>query len=123
MNIHEYQAKEILRQYGVPTGEGQIAISPEQAVNAAKTLGGDIWVVKAQIHAGGRGKGGGVKLARSLDEVEDLASSMIGMTLVTYQTGPEGKKVNQVLVEKGYNLDKEYYLAMVLDRAQEKIAV
>ena len=123
MKIHEYQAKEVLSQYGVSVPQGKVATTPEQARSVAQELGGNLWVVKAQIHAGGRGKGGGVKLARSLDEVEDLASSMIGMTLVTYQTGPEGKKVNQVLVEKGYNLDKEYYLAMVLDRAQEKIAV
>ena len=123
MKIHEYQAKEVLSQYGVSVPQGKVATPPEQARSVAQELGGNWGVVKAQIHAGGRGKGGGVKLARSLDEVEDLASSMIGMTLVTYQTGPEGKKVNQVLVEKGYNLDKEYYLAMVLDRAQEKIAV
>ncbi len=123
MKVHEYQAKEILSQYGVSVPQGRIAATPEKAKSVAQELGGNLWVVKAQIHAGGRGKGGGVKLAKTLDDVYDLSNAMIGMTLVTYQTGPEGKKVNQVLIEKGYNLNKEYYLALVLDRAQEKIAV
>ena len=123
MKVHEYQAKAILSQYHVSVPLGKIAHTPEQAKSVAREVGGNLWVVKAQIHAGGRGKGGGVKLARSLGEVEELARTMIGMTLVTYQTGPEGKKVTKVLVEKGYQLDKEYYLGLVLDRSAEKIAV
>jgi len=116
MNIHEYQAKEVLRKYGVATLKGQMAESPEKAVEAAKTVGGNLWVVKAQIHAGGRGKGGGVKIAKSLDEVRDLTKKMIGMTLVTHQTGPEGKVVNKVYIEAGCNIKKEYYCAVLLDR-------
>ena len=123
MKIHEYQAKEILTQYQVAVPLGKVAHTPEQAKSVAREVGGNLWVVKAQIHAGGRGKGGGVKVAHSLEDVEELARTMIGMTLVTYQTGPEGKKVNKVLVEKGYHLDKEYYLGLVLDRSAEKIAV
>ncbi len=123
MKIHEYQAKEILSHYQVSVPLGKVAHTSEQAKSVAREVGGNLWVVKAQIHAGGRGKGGGVKLAHSLDEVEELARTMIGMTLVTYQTGPEGKKVTKVLVEKGYNLDKEYYLGLVLDRSAEKITV
>ena len=123
MKIHEYQAKEILTQYQVAVPLGKVAHTPEQAKSVAREVGGNLWVVKAQIHAGGRGKGGGVKVAHSLEDVEELARTMIGMTLVTYQTGPEGKKVNKVLVEKGCHLDKEYYLGLVLDRSAEKIAV
>ncbi len=123
MKIHEYQAKEILSQYQIAVPLGKVAHTPEQAKSVAREVGGNLWVVKAQIHAGGRGKGGGVKLAHSLEEVEELSRTMIGMTLVTYQTGPEGKKVNKVLIEKGYALDKEYYLALVLDRSSEKISV
>ena len=96
MNIHEYQAKEVLRRYGVATLKGSVAHSPDEAVAAAKQIGGSVWVVKAQIHAGGRGKGGGVKIAKSIDEVGQLSKNMIGMTLITHQTGPEGKEVQKV---------------------------
>ncbi|MGZ5660827.1 MAG: ATP-grasp domain-containing protein, partial [Usitatibacter sp.] len=104
MNIHEYQGKEIFRKYGVATPRGFPAFSVDEAVAAAKKLGGPVWVVKAQIHAGGRGKGGGVKLARSVDEVRDIASKMLGMTLVTHQTGPAGRVVSRVLVEEGLQM-------------------
>ena len=116
MNIHEYQAKEILRKFGVPTLKGQVANTPEEAVKAAEQLGGPVWVVKAQIHAGGRGKGGGVKLAKTIDEVRTHAKNIIGMNLVTHQTGPEGKKVLRVLIEQGCNIQKEYYVAALVDR-------
>ena len=119
MNIHEYQAKEIFRKYGVPTPRGGVAFSGPEARKVAEELGGNLWVVKAQIHAGGRGKAGGVKLAKSLDEVEKLAEEMIGMTLVTHQTGPEGKVVKKVYIEEGADIKAEYYLGMVLDRALE----
>ncbi|NPA11388.1 MAG: ADP-forming succinate--CoA ligase subunit beta [Epsilonproteobacteria bacterium] len=119
MNIHEYQAKEIFRKYGVPTPRGGVAFSGPEARKVAEELGGNLWVVKAQIHAGGRGKAGGVKLAKSLDEVEKLATEMIGMTLVTHQTGPEGKVVKKVYIEEGADIKEEYYLGMVLDRALE----
>ena len=119
MNIHEYQAKEIFKKYGVPTPRGHIAYTPDEAVKAAQELGGNIWVVKAQIHAGGRGLGGGVKLARSTEEVKDWASKILGMTLVTHQTGPEGKLVQKVYIEEGADIKAEYYLGMVLDRALE----
>ncbi len=98
MNIHEYQAKEVLRRYGVATLKGRVAHSPDEAVAAAKEVGGSLWVVKAQIHAGGRGKGGGVKVAKSIDEVKDLAKKIIGMTLITPQTGPEGKHVHKIYI-------------------------
>src|SRR5262245_26269889 len=111
MNIHEYQAKEVFRKFGLPTLKGQMAESPEDAVRAAQNIGGKIWVVKAQIHAGGRGKGGGVKVAKSIDQVRELAENIIGMTLVTPQTGPEGKKVHKVYVEQGCDIKKEYYVA------------
>ncbi len=117
MNIHEYQAKELLRKFGVATLKGKLAHSPEEAVAAAKEIGGAIWVVKAQIHAGGRGKGGGVKVAKTLDEVADYTKKMIGMTLVTHQTGPEGKVVQKVFIEQGCNIAKEYYVACLIDRA------
>ncbi len=123
MNIHEYQAKEVLRKYGVATLKGKVAHSPEEAVAAAKEIGGSLWVVKAQIHAGGRGKGGGVKIAKSLDEVSLLAKNMIGMTLVTHQTGPEGKVVQKVFVEQGCNIAKEYYVACLIDRATGRAAM
>ncbi len=123
MNIHEYQAKEVLRKFGVATLKGQIASTPEEAVKAAQAIGGNIWVVKAQIHAGGRGKGGGVKLAKSLDEVRTLASQILGMTLVTHQTGPEGKKVHKVFIESGCNIAKEYYVACLIDRATGRVAM
>src|ERR1700753_1210896 len=121
MNIHEYQAKQILAKYGVPVPKGQVAYTPKEAVQAAQGLGGKLWVVKAQIHAGGRGKGGGVKLAKSLDEVETLAKSMIGMTLVTHQTGPEGKLVKRVYVEQGTKIKKELYLSILIDRATSRV--
>ncbi len=123
MNIHEYQAKEVLRKFGVATLKGQVAHTPEEAVAAAKTIGGNIWVVKAQIHAGGRGKGGGVKIAKTLDEVRDLANKMLGMTLVTHQTGPEGKKVQKIFIEAGCNIAKEYYVACLIDRATGRVAM
>ncbi|MRJ03088.1 MAG: ADP-forming succinate--CoA ligase subunit beta [Epsilonproteobacteria bacterium] len=119
MNIHEYQAKEIFREYGVPVPRGGVAFTGPEAREVAAQLGGNLWVVKAQIHAGGRGKAGGVKLARSLDEVEKIAEEMIGMVLVTHQTGPEGKRVEKVYVEEGADIQKEYYLGMVLDRSLE----
>src|SRR5689334_3734391 len=117
MKIHEYQGKELLKRYGVPVPRGIVARSPEEAYQAAKELGSDIVVVKAQIHAGGRGKGGGVKLARSADEARDLARQMLGMNLVTHQTGPEGREVCVLLIEEGLPIDKEFYLGIVLDRA------
>lgn len=121
MNIHEYQGKAILRQFGINVPAGKVAFNAEEAVGNAQELGGDIWVVKAQIHAGGRGKAGGVKVARSLEEVEKYAQEMLGKKLVTKQTGPEGKIVNRLLIESGCNIDKEYYLSFVIDREKEKI--
>ena len=123
MNIHEYQGKEIFRKYGVATPRGFPAFSVDEAVDAAKKLGGPVWVVKAQIHAGGRGKGGGVKLARSVDEVRDIASKMLGMTLVTHQTGPQGRVVKRLLVEEGADIKKELYVAMVVDRVLQKVVL
>ena len=119
MNIHEYQAKQIFQKYGVPTPKGKVAFSVDEAVENAKELGGPIWVVKAQIHAGGRGLGGGVKLAKSIDEVKELADEILGMTLVTHQTGPEGKLVQKIYIEDGADIQDEFYLGMVLDRAKE----
>lgn len=119
MNIHEYQAKQIFAKYGVPTPKGLMAESVKQAVANAETLGGSIWVVKAQIHAGGRGLGGGVKLARSLEEVEKLSKEILGMTLITHQTGPEGKLVQKLYIEEGADIKEELYLGVVLDRARE----
>jgi len=121
MNIHEYQAKQVLAKYKVPVPQGQVAYTPAEAVTAAQGLGGKLWVVKAQIHAGGRGKGGGVKLAKSLDEVEQLAKQMIGMTLVTHQTGPEGKLVKRIYVEQGTTIKKELYLSLLVDRASSRV--
>ena len=123
MNIHEYQGKEILRKFGVTTLKGKVAHSPDEAVAAAKEIGGNVWVVKAQIHAGGRGKGGGVKVAKSIDEVHSYAKQIIGMTLVTHQTGPEGKKVQKVLIEQGCNIAKEYYVACLVDRQTGRVAM
>ncbi|MCK2089763.1 ADP-forming succinate--CoA ligase subunit beta [Thauera aromatica] len=123
MKIHEYQAKELLRKYGVVTPRGFHCVSVDGAVKAAEELGGKIWVVKAQIHAGGRGKGGGVKLARSLDEVRQHASDILGMQLVTHQTGPEGQKVRNLLIEEGADIQKEYYVAALTDRATQKVAI
>jgi len=117
MKIHEYQAKEILRHYGVAVPEGGVAFSVDEAVAVAQRIGGSVWVVKAQIHAGGRGKGGGVRLARSLDEVRQHASQMLGMRLVTHQTGPEGRIVKRLLIEQGMNIAKEMYVGITLDRA------
>ncbi|MBI5718216.1 MAG: ADP-forming succinate--CoA ligase subunit beta [Burkholderiales bacterium] len=123
MKIHEYQAKEVLRAQGVPVPRGYPAFSVREAVEAAQKLGGKVWVVKAQIHAGGRGKGGGVKLARSMAEVEQLAGQILGMQLKTHQTGPEGQKVRRLLVEEGADIQKEYYLAALTDRATQKVAM
>lgn len=123
MNIHEYQAKEILRKYGVATLKGKVASTPNEAINAAKEIGGSVWVVKAQIHAGGRGKGGGVKVAKSIDEVGNLAQKIIGMNLITHQTGPEGKQVQKVFIEQGCNIEKEYYVAALVDRATSRVAM
>jgi len=120
MNIHEYQGKELFRKYGVPTPRGIPAFSVEEAVSAAQTLGGPVWVVKAQIHAGGRGKGGGVKLARSVEEVRDIATKMLGMTLVTHQTGPQGRLVRRLLIEEGADIRKELYAALVIDRGVQR---
>ena len=119
MNIHEYQAKELFRQYGVRTLEGVVASNPEEAANACKQLGGNIWVVKAQVHAGGRGKGGGIVLCRSADEVYEAASNLIGKQLITPQTTNEGVEVRKVYVEEGCNISKELYLGIVLDREKE----
>src|SRR5450432_2497099 len=116
MNVHEYQGKEILRKYGVATPRGIPCFSVAEADSAAREIGGSVWVVKAQIHAGGRGKGGGVKVAKSLDEVKQMTAKMIGMTLVTPQTGPEGKKVSKVYIEQGCDIKKEYYVAVLVDR-------
>jgi len=121
MNIHEYQGKAILRQFGVPVPEGEIAHSSEEAEKIARELGTDVVVVKAQIHAGGRGKGGGVKLAKSPEEAGEIAGEMLGMNLVTHQTGPAGKIVSKVLVEQGLDIKQEYYLGLVLDRASGKL--
>jgi succinyl-CoA synthetase beta subunit len=123
MNVHEYQAKKIMKDFGISVLGGGVATTPEEAVKVAKDLGGKVWVVKAQIHAGGRGKGGGVKVAKSIDEVKQFASEIIGMTLVTHQTGPEGKKVNQVLIEQGCEIDHEYYVGIVLDRTKSRITM
>ena len=123
MKIHEYQAKELFKKYGVPVPEGGVAFSPDEAVGIAKSLGGFPVVIKAQIHAGGRGKGGGVKLAQSESEVQSLADQIIGMELVTHQTGPGGRRVKKVLVEQGLNIEKELYLSIVPDRAIAKIVV
>ena len=123
MKIHEYQAKELLRKYGVVTPRGHHCVSVDGAVKAAEELGGKVWVVKAQIHAGGRGKGGGVKLARSLDEVREHANAILGMQLITHQTGPEGQKVRNLLIEEGADIKKEYYVAALTDRATQKVAM
>src|SRR5512135_2677180 len=123
MKIHEYQGKEILRQFGVPTPRGIACFDVEEAVAAAKQLGGNVWVVKAQIHAGGRGKGGGVKVAKTPDEVAALAGQILGMQLKTKQTGPDGQKVRRLLIEEGADIRKEYYLAVLTDRATQQVAL
>ena len=123
MKIHEYQGKEIFRKFGMPTPRGIPAFSVDEAVKAAQSLGGPVWVVKAQIHAGGRGKGGGVKLARSVDEVRDLARKILGMQLVTHQTGPGGQKVRRLLIEEGADIGKELYVGMVVDRGTQRVCL
>jgi succinyl-CoA synthetase beta subunit len=132
MNIHEYQAKALLREFGAPLSKGVPAFTPDEAVAAAKELGGSLWVVKSQIHAGGRGKGhfkepsagdkGGVRLARSIDEVKTFAKEMLGATLVTVQTGPAGKQVNRLYIEEGATIDKEFYLSALVDRVSARVA-
>ncbi len=123
MNVHEYQAKDLMREMNISVLNGGTAKSGDEAVEVAKKLGGNIWVVKAQIHAGGRGKGGGVKLAKSLDEVKKFGDEIMGMNLVTHQTGPEGKTVNTILIEEGCDIDHEYYVGIVLDRDTSKITM
>ena len=122
MNIHEYQAKAVLREFGVPVPRGIPAFSPEEAVKAVGKLGGSVWVVKAQIHAGGRGKAGGVKVVKTVDEVKKEASRMLGSTLVTHQTGPHGKEVNRVYIEEGAAIAKEFYLSLLVDRESSRVA-
>jgi len=123
MKIHEYQGKEILREFGVPTPRGVACFSVDEAVAAAQKLGGKVWVVKAQIHAGGRGKGGGVKVAKSLDDVKQFASQILGMHLITHQTGPEGQVVRRLLIEEGAQIAKELYVGMVVDRVSQRVAL
>ena len=122
MNIHEYQAKAVLKSFGVSVPRGGIAFSPDEAVQHAESLGGPVWVVKAQIHAGGRGKGGGVKVVKSVDDVRAEADRMLGMTLITHQTGPEGKEVGRVYIEEGSQIDRELYLSILVDRATSKVS-
>ena len=122
MNIHEYQAKQVLGSFGVPVPRGFVAFSADEAVEAAEKLGGPVWVVKAQIHAGGRGKGGGVKVVKSIDEVRAEATRMLGMTLVTHQTGPEGKEVGRIYIEEGSDIARELYLSALVDRATSRIS-
>jgi succinyl-CoA synthetase beta subunit len=123
MNIHEYQAKAVLRDFGVPVPRGVPAFSVDEAVNGARQLGGPVWVVKAQIHAGGRGKAGGVKVVKSIDDVQKEAARLLGSTLVTHQTGPQGKEVHRVYVEEGSAIDKEFYLSMLVDRGTGRVAI
>ncbi|ALS27534.1 subunit beta of malate--CoA ligase [Paenibacillus sp. 32O-W] len=123
MNIHEYQGKEVLKQYGVTVPEGKVAFTVDEAVEAAKALGTSVVVVKAQIHAGGRGKAGGVKVAKNLDEVREYASQLLGKTLVTHQTGPEGKEVKRLLIEQGCDIKKEYYVGVVVDRSTGRVVM
>ena len=123
MNLHEYQAKILFTEYGIPVTPGSHAHNVKDALRHAADLGGDGWVVKAQVHAGGRGKGGGVKLARSIDDVKKLASEILGMQLITHQTGPEGQKVRRLLIEDGADIKKEYYVSAVTDRATQRVAM
>lgn len=123
MNIHEYQGKELLRKYGVAVPHGHVAFSPDEAVKVAKEIGSDVIVVKAQIHAGGRGKAGGVKIAKNLDEVRTYAKELLGKILITHQTGPEGKEVKRLYIEEGSDIQKEYYLSLVLDRATSRVTM
>ena len=120
MKIHEYQGKDIFKSNGVPVPKGQPAFSPKEAIEVAKQIGGNKWVIKAQIHAGGRGKGGGIKIAKSLKEVEDFSTLLLGKKLITHQTGPEGKEVNRLLIEEGIDIKRELYTSIVLDRSKEK---
>jgi len=122
MNIHEYQAKAVLKEFGAAVPRGGIAFTPDEAVKAAEELGGSVWVVKSQIHAGGRGKGGGVTVVKSIDEVRSEATRMLGMTLITHQTGPAGKEVGRVYIEEGCDIDRELYLSALVDRATSRIA-
>lgn len=123
MKVHEYQGKEILKNFNVPIPQGRVAFTVDEAVEEAKQIGGKVWVVKAQIHAGGRGKGGGVKVAKSLDEVRTYASQILGMTLITHQTGPEGKLVKRLLIEQGVNIARELYVGVTLDRSTSRNVV
>src|ERR1700757_4061653 len=123
MKIHEYQGKEILRRFGVPVPRGIACFSVDEAVEAARKLGGAVWVVKAQIHAGGRGKGGGGKVSRSIDEVRANAKAILGMQLVTHQTGPGGQTVRRLLIEEGADIRKELYVGMVVDRATQRVCL
>src|ERR1700756_1278621 len=123
MKIHEYQGKQLLREYGVPKPRGFPAMSGHEALDAAQRLGGSVWVAKAQIHAGGRGKGGGVKVAKSIDEVRSRAKEILGMQLITHQTGPEGQKVRRLLIEEGADIRKELYVGMVVDRGTQKVVL
>lgn len=123
MKIHEYQGKDILRKFNVPTPKGAVAFSVDEAVKVAESIAGNVWVVKAQIHAGGRGKGGGVKIAKSIDEVRTLASQILGMQLVTHQTGPEGRVVKRLLIEQGISIARELYVGVTLDRARSQNVV
>src|SRR6202050_184656 len=122
MNIHEYQAKAVLREFGVPVPRGIAALSVEEAVKAGNELGGRVWVVKAQIHAGGRGKAGGVKVVKSVADVKREAERLLGSTLVTHQTGPHGKQVHRLYIEEGSAIDREYYLSALVDRATSRVA-
>ncbi|WP_428103353.1 ADP-forming succinate--CoA ligase subunit beta [Candidatus Rariloculus sp.] len=123
MNLHEYQSKVLFREYGIPVPEGRVAVTPAEALSAAEALGGSLWVVKAQVHAGGRGKAGGVKLARSLDEVEAYATELLGKRLVTHQSGADGLPIDRVYVEGGSDIDRELYLSLVVDRGAERVAI
>ena len=123
LNLHEFQSKVLFREYGIPVPEGRVAATPTQALHAAEALGGEFWVVKAQVHAGGRGKAGGVKLARSLDEVEEFAAGMLGQRLVTHQSGPEGLPIDRVYVESGSDIERELYLSLLVDRGSERVAI
>src|SRR6476646_5093739 len=122
MNIHEYQAKAVLREFGVSVPRGVAAFSVDEAVNGAKELGGPVWVVKAQIHAGGRGKAGGVKVVKSVEDVRKEATRLLGSTLVTHQTGPHGKQVNRLYIEEGSAIDREFYLSALVDRESSRVA-
>ena len=123
MNIHEYQGKEIFRSMGVNVPDGGVALTPDEAVEVAKTLDSDVYVVKAQIHAGGRGKAGGVKIAKSLDEVKEYAEELLGKVLVTHQNGPDGTEIKRLLIEEGCDIDSEYYLGFVIDRATNRVTL